>query len=208
MNAFLTIWTKPGETIREMVDKKSIGFGILVMIIAALSTSVLSGADSGVDEFLPFSMILLLTAVISIVFSIIGYFFNGGVYLLLGKMLGGKGRYKEVCLAAASASLPSLVLLPFSILAVVLYHDVLYSAPVDPFAVTSMPIAFFTIYTAIMVAVSIYGVVILSKALGYAHQFSAWRGFGVVAIYGVIAFIIGIFIAIVLVFGGLMLMGL
>lgn len=198
---------KPGETIREMVDKKSIGFGILVMVIAALSTSVFTLADTGVDEFLSLPIILLLAVTVSVVISILAYFFNGGVYLLIGKMLGGKGRYKEVCLAVSSGSLPGLAMLPFSIIAVALYHETLFSMPTNPFGITNLPFAFYGVYSLVMAIVSIYGIVVLSKGLGYAHQFSAWRGFGVVAIYGVIAFIIGFIIAIFVIFGGLMLLG-
>lgn len=207
MNPFLTIWTKPNETLRYIIEEKTHVFGILVTAIASLSSSVFLFADIGIMESFSLTVILLLSIVLSVVFSVLFYFINGGIYLLIGKILGGQGRYKEVCLAAASGSLPSLAMLPISMLAVALYGKDLYREPVDMFAITNMSPGFYLFYTLVMLGLSIYGIVILSKGLGYAHQFSALRGFGAVAIYTGIVVVISIMIIVLLAIGAFVLLG-
>jgi hypothetical protein len=52
----------------------------------------------------------------------------------------------------------------------------------------------------ILMGVSIYGMVVLSKGIGIVHNFSAWRGFGVIMIF------IGIIILIAIVVVGSLLL--
>ncbi len=197
MNPFLTIWTKPNETVRYVIQEKNLVFGILVTAIASLSSSVFLFADTGLMDNFSLPVILLLSVLISVIFSIPFYFINGAAYLLIGKMLGGVGRYRKVCLAVSNGSLPSLAMLPVSILAVVLYGKDLYKEPADMFAITNMSPGFYLFYSLVMLGVSIYGIVILSKAIGAVHQFSALRGFGATLIYMGIIFIISIILIVV-----------
>lgn len=207
MNHFFTVWTKPNETFRDMIDNKTIGYGILIFIISALGSSVLMFADSGFVGGFSLSLILLISVGLTIIAGIPLYFFNALVYWLLGKMLGGKGKYKQVFMATASGSLPLIGVLPVSIIALILYGKDLYAEPLDPFAMTNMSGGFYAIYILVTIGVSIYGVVVLSKALGYAHEFSALRGFGTVLIYAAIAIILTIVIAIIGVIIGIAIIG-
>ena len=47
-----------------------------------------------------------------------------------------------------------------------------------------------------MAVVSIYGIVVLSKAIGLVHNFSAWRGFGVIMIFLGIIIVVAIIVAV------------
>ena len=55
---------------------------------------------------------------------------------------------------------------------------------------------FYIFYLIVTIGLSVYGIVILSKAIGYAHQFSALRGFGTILIYVGIVFVVVFFIGI------------
>lgn len=194
MNPFLTIWTKPEATLRYMIDEKSIGYGLFVIILSSLGSSVFIFADNGVMAEFSLPVILFLSVAVVILAGIPFYFLNAGVYLLIGKILGGRGRYKQVCLATASSTLPMIGILPISMLALTLYGKGLYAELLDPFAVTNMSTGFYIFHMVVTVGLSIYGIVILSKGLGYAHQFSALRGFGAVLIY--VGIVFGVLIAI------------
>lgn len=192
MNHFLTIWTKPNETLRDMIDNKSIGYGILIIILSSLGSSVFVFEGSGILDNFSLPVILLISIFLMSIFTVIAYIFNALIYWLIGKMLGGKGRYGRVCLATASGSLPMIGIVPFSILAVILYGKGLYVELADPMAQTNMSLGFYMLYVVVMMGLSIYGIVILSKALGYAHGFSALRGFGAVMIYAAVMFVISL----------------
>lgn len=100
-----------------------------------------------------------------------------------------------------------LGMFPVSVIAIVLYGSDLFTEPVGNFAITNMSPGFFLLHTLLMLGFSIYGVVILSKGLGFAHDFSALRGFGAVLIFMAFAIFIGIIIVFLFVIGGLMILG-
>lgn len=197
MNHFFTVWTKPNETIRDLIDNRSLGYGILILVISALGSSVLSFSDTGVIDHFSLVLILLISIGLTIIVGIPLYFFNALVYWLLGKMLGGTGRYTQVFMATAGGALPLLAVLPVSIIAIALYGPTLFMEPADPFAMTNMSGALYAVYILVTLASSIYGVVVLSKALGYAHSFSALRGFGTVLIYMALAFILVVIVFVI-----------
>ncbi|AOV06484.1 YIP1 family protein [Sporosarcina ureilytica] len=201
MNPFLSIWTKPEQTLRDMIDRKSIGYGILVIVIASIGTGVFSFADSGLLSGFSLPAILFISLFLATAMSVFLYFLNAGLYLFIGKLLGGKGQWKQMCLAIASGSLPMIGMLPISIIAILIYGKDLFREPVGPFAVTNMSFGFYLFYLIVMIGLSIYGIVILSKAIGYAHQFSALRGFGTIMIYAGIVFVIVILLAIAMISG-------
>lgn len=207
MNPFLSIWSKPEQTLQDMIEQRSLGYGILVTVIVSIGTSVFSFADTGLLSGFSLPTILFISLFIAITMSVFFYFFNAGVYLFIGKILGGKGQWKQMCLAVASGSLPMIGMLPISIIAVLIYGKDLFIEPVGPFAVTNMSFGFYVFYLIVMMGLSIYGIVILSKAIGYAHQFSALRGFGTIMIYAGIVFVIVICL-VILVISGLVFLGL
>lgn len=190
MNHFFTIWTKPEQTLRHMIDEKSIGYGILVVILGSLGSSVFAFADNGLMADFSLPVILIASFALVVLLGIPIYFFNAAVYFWLGKMLGGQARYKEVCLATASGALPMLGVIPVSVLALILYGKSLYAEILEPFAITNMSMGFYFLHMIVTLGLSIYSVVILSKGLGYAHKFSALRGFGTVMIYTAIVFVV------------------
>lgn len=206
MNPFLTVWTKPNQTLRYLIEEKTIGYGLLVLMLTTLGTSLMVFADTGTLEGFSLPVILLLSIALALVVGIPMYFFNAGVYLLIGKMLGGKSRYQDVCLAISGSSIPMLGMFPISVLAIVLYGTALYTEPVGNFAVTNMSAGFFIFNTLFMLGFSIYGIVLLSKGLGFAHQFSTLRGFGAILIVVAIVFFIGIIIAFLVIFGTIMIL--
>lgn len=204
MNPFLTIWTKPNQTLRYLIEEKSIGYGVLVIMITALGTSFMVFADSGELEGFSLPVILLLSILLTTSAGIAMYFFNGAVYLLIGKVLGGKGSFKEVCLALSGSTIPMLGMFPISVIAIVLYGKELFTEPAGNFAVTNMSLGFFIFHTIFMIGFSIYGIVLLSKGLGYAHRFSTLRGFSAVLIYVASAFIVVMIIVFLIVIASFM----
>lgn len=201
MNPFLTIWTQPERTLRYMIDRKSIGYGIFVIVIASIGTGILSFSDTGMLSSFSLPAILFISIFLAMAFSVPFYFLNAAMYMLIGKMLGGKGQWKQMCLAIASGSLPMIGMLPVALLALILYGKSLYVEPAGVFAVTNMSLFFYLFYFIVMIGLSIFGIVILSRAIGYAHQFSALRGFGTIMIFAGVVFVFVFILVIVFIFG-------
>ena len=90
-----------------------------------------------------------------------------------------------------AAAIPMIWLAPMNFLLIAVYGSQLFEVPTENFGITNLPLGVYFLHEFdYMIGVGIYGTVISCKGIGLVHGFSAWRGFGVVAI------IIGIFLVI------------
>ncbi len=156
----------------------------------------LSAADQGFFEGFSLPVILLIVTIVSIVISIASWGLSSVIYTWLAKLLGGTGSIRNTSYAVAAGFIPTIWTMPIGIIAVIIYGEKLFMQPEDVFTITNMSIGFFLIYNLIMAVVSIYGIVVLSKAIGLVHNFSAWRGFGVVMIFLGIIIVVSIIVVV------------
>lgn len=195
MNPLFTIWTQPKKTVQYMLDHKSVSYGLVLIILAAISSGMLAFSDTGVLGNFSLPGILTISIVTILLISIPAWFINAGLYTWIGKLLGGTGNIRNMCLAVAAGATPGILMLPIGIIALLIYGQSLFVEPPGMFAITNMSLGFYIFYNIIMVAVAIFGTVILSKGIGLVHNFSAWRGFGTIMI------VVGIILAILAVIG-------
>ena len=201
MNPILSIWTQPKKTVQYMIDNKGLGFGVVIMLLAALSSSIMSFSDTGFLEGFSLPEILTIAILSALIISIPAWFITAALYTWIGKLLGGTGNIRNMCLVVAAGAIPSIWLMPLGIIAVAMYGELLFAAPPGDFVFTNMSIGFYFLYNFLLFAIGIYGLVILSKGIGLAHNFSSWRGFGTVMIFIGILIIIAI-LFIMLIFAG------
>lgn len=201
MNPFFSIWAQPKKTVAYLIEHKTIGYGLIVMMIASLGSGIMAFADTGVLEDFSLPVILAISVGVALVLSIPGYFISAFVYTWIGKLLGGTGNWREMCLVVAGGGLIMIWTLPIGILAVILYGKTLYSNPVELFAVTNMSLGFYLLYTLVLIGLSIFVMVIQSKGIGLVHNFSAWRGFGTMMIFAGIIFVLVFTIAVAVISG-------
>jgi len=181
MNPFLTIWSRPKETLRYILEEKSLKYGIMLTVLGSLANSVMAFSDSGIFGDLPLAAILAIIIGLAIVSGLIGWGFMTLVYTLVGKMLGGNGTMRQVGKIVGSSGLPGIWLAPINVLMLIVYGKDLFAAPVG-FELTVLPIAVYLIYNLLMLGLGVYVIVIQSMGLGLAHGFSSLRGFGAIAI--------------------------
>ena len=205
MNPFLLIWTQPKKTLAYLIEHKTIGYGLMIMVISSLCSGIMAFADTGLLEGFSLPAIFAISFGAALLISIPAYFMSAFMYTWIGKLLGGTGNWREMCLVIAGGVLPMIWTLPIGILAVIIYGKALFSEPVGVFAVTNMSLGFYLFHTVIMTGLSIFSTVIQSKGIGLVHNFSAWRGFGTIMIYAGIVFVLS-FILIIITVGSILFM--
>lgn len=206
MNPFISIWREPKKTLAYLIEHKTIGYGLIIMMIASLGSGIMTFADTGVLEGFSLPVILAISIGAALILSIPGYFISAFAYSWIGKLLGGSGNWREMCLVIAGGGLLMIWTLPIGILAVIFYGKTLFSNPVEVFAVTNMSPGFYFLYTLILIGLSIFVMVIQSKGIGLVHKFSAWRGFGTMMIFAGVVFVL-VFTIVVTVISGILFMG-
>jgi Yip1 domain len=199
LNPLLSIWSQPKNTVQYMIDNKPISYLIFLAILSSLASGVFSFADNGFFEDFSLPVILLFVTILSILINIAGLGLSAVIYTWLGKLLGGTGKIRNMSYAVAAGYIPTIWTMPIGIIAVILYGKNLFMQPVGDFAITNMSLGFYLFHSLILMGVSIFSLIVLSKGIGIVHDFSAWRGFGVIMIF------IGIIILISIVVIGILL---
>lgn len=190
MNPLLSIWTKPTATLKYVLENKSYAYGFFILLLASISTGVMAFAGLGLLDNLPLGAIILIAILATYAVSIPGWFINAAFYTWVGKMLGGTGKYKQMAIITPIGSIPTIYMFPLNLLVVILYGKELFSTPTENFGLTNMSLGMYLLSNVIVMGLSIYSTVIMSKGIGIVHGFSAWRGFGTIMLIILFLFII------------------
>jgi hypothetical protein len=193
MNPFFSIWTQPSKTIRYIVEHKSVFYPLMLISVSSLGSSFMAFADTGLFANLSLSSTITLILFLSLLSGIAGWGIASFAYTWFGKLLGGTGTPQKMARAIGASTIPAIWTAPIGIIAVSLYGKHLFETPSGPFG-TNMDFGFFFLQTWIIIGISIFGLIILSKGIGIVHDFSAWRGFGTIMLFTGFMFVISIII--------------
>ena len=190
VSPYLTIWTAPRATIRQIVDtnpRYRVIFLVVLGTEVAVAGGLLTGLPAGSQELgttlspetarYVWRLLLAAMLVIGPIFAIISLYVSGALMRWAGAVLGGTATAVQVRAAIAWSSIPSIAGAALNLVGLA---TGVISAPVQPQkfeglrTVTSQVNAFSVIF----VILAIWGTVIFLKCLGEVHRFSAWRALG------------------------------
>lgn len=186
LNPWISMWTRPREVVRQQLETDPTQHVLLLAILAGIAGN-LDNAVSPADE-IAYRLGTLAGAVVAGAISgIIVLFVLGWLLGVTGRWLGGVAYAKEVRTAWAWAYVPYVWLLPISF-AVALAQAVMGTrafygerfvdaSQTGTFSFDMFPVWLYPLMLAGMV-IFVWKTVISCMALGEAHQFSGWRGFG------------------------------
>lgn len=177
-NPILSIWTRPKETVGQLIDQNKLGFSILLVCIAGVGGIITALQDSG--WFLDLSPALLTIGIFIV--GIVSGLLNLGITTLLytgiGRLYGGHGKLRDMAIAIGPMMIPQVFVVPILIIYTLIFGEQFFTLP-EAFSITSIPLGAYFFLTLLTAVASIWSLVISSKAIGVVHGFSSWRGFGV-----------------------------
>ncbi|KIL51098.1 Yip1 family protein [Jeotgalibacillus campisalis] len=199
-NPFLTVWTKPKETVRQVLESKGFGYTIFIASLAGVGTGLVNVQDSGFEQSLPLSVVYLLAVLLGAAAGVIGAFIAAGLYTMVGKWFDGTGNYRRMVTAIAPCYIPQVVIAVIYVIVAAIYGEQFIQAPdPDTFDMTTLPMSTYIITMLLSAVFGVWGVVITAKAIGIVHGFSSWKGLGVIlsvaAVIFVVALVVGIIVA-------------
>lgn len=187
MNPLLTIWTQPKRTIEYVLEHKTWSYSIFILLLASFSLGLTSFADTGFFLGLPLIVLVMLGVIFSFVGGVIGWFISAGLYTWVGKWLGGKGSFKDMATVVPLGSIPMIWLFPYNFLLIAVYGRSLFVDSNNIMFSSTVPFFITLLSNFLMFGLGVFSTVIISKAIGVVHQFSAWRGFGtIMIIFGIV----------------------
>lgn len=200
INPFTAIWLKTRETIRYVIEEKTIGYVIMLILLSGISSAFLGTFQSGEGFGMPTWAIIVGAVIISPFAVLIGVSIMSAIYLVVGKLFKGTATYTEMFKAVGTAMIPQIWLLPVVLIWIIVSPDTFFSqSGAGGFSGVLLTIVF----SIILAIVSVWSIVIQSKAIGEAHRISSWKGFFTLlipsVIIGIIVFAIVIFFVILII---------
>ena len=173
LNPWLSIWVKPRDTIRALVDYNvnhrflvmCVIYGFLYML--QVSQFLALGQSSSLLMILLFSVVLAIP-VGYIIFNVSSFF-----AFIMGKLIKGKGSFKQIRAATYWSTVPMIISVVFWIYLMVMFGNSLFVPGYEKALVGTA----LNINIGIGLAqlfLGVWGLVIYLKSLGEVQGFSAW----------------------------------
>ncbi|PSL40884.1 Yip1-like protein [Planomicrobium soli] len=188
INPFTGIWIRTRETVRYVIEEKTMGYIFLLIVLAGVINALIGAFDPELSTGLPIWATLLIGFVLGPIAGIAGVAFLSALYLIIGKIFKGTSTYQAMFKAIGTTSIPSIWFAPIFLLGYLIAPDMMLTESGNEISPVSFVVGGL-IFIASMV-LGIWSLIIQSKAIGEAHRFSSWKGFFTLLIPGVILFII------------------
>lgn len=195
VNPFTAVWLRTRKTARFVIEEKTTGFAIMLIMLSGIGSGLMGMQSSGAGAGMAGWLILVLSLTLGPVVGLASAAFLSALYLLVGKLFKGRATYIEMFKAVAVSMIPYIWIAPVLLAWATLAPDTYFA---DPLAENSNGEGFMTLIVLGIISfiLSIWGIVIQSKAVGEAHHFNSWKGFATVMIPAVV---IGVVIIVVVV---------
>lgn len=173
LNPWLSIWVSPRKTIRALVAYDVNFRLILLCAIYGFQYMLQASQFLALGQHSSLLLIVIIAAVLSIpvgyiLFNVMSFF-----YYFLGKLIKGKGSFKEVRAATYWSSVPIVVSIVVWIVLMAVYGNNLFVPGYEKQMTTAMLSVNMTAGIA-QIVLGVWGFIIFLHALGEVQGFSAW----------------------------------
>lgn len=182
LNPWLTMWVKPRNTIRWILENKPNEMVIILAMLGGFSQAMDRASSKSLGDGLPFPLLILAAAVIGAISGIISLYLAGAIFKWTGSWIGGKGSFNDVRTAYAWSNVPIIWALILWIPEIALFGQELFTSvtpQIDANPTLKIALVVFALIESI---IGIWAFVIFLKSLGEAHGFSAWKALGTVVL--------------------------
>ena len=175
INPWLTIWTRPRETIRAIVQFNPGHLFPLLCLIYGFPLLLQMAQNFSLGDRFPMGGIIVGALIGGIFAGVIGMSMASALFYWTGKWIGGEGSYQNVRSAVAWSNVPNLVNILVWIVNMVSFGDRLFTRGFieTPFVGGELTVIYFA--SLVQVVIAIWGFIIFLKALGEVQGFSAWK---------------------------------
>jgi hypothetical protein len=178
LSPFLSIWIKPRETIRKIVDTDPTKYVTVLAMLAGIGQALDRSSSRNAGDSLPLIAILGICLIFGPIGGIISLYIGGALYRWSGSWLGGQASSEEVRAAIAWSSIPTIFILPLWIPELLLFGEELFTKSTPRLDANPFLAVILFGFLAIELIVGVWAFVILLKSLGEVNKFSAWKALG------------------------------
>jgi hypothetical protein len=161
---------------RSILDNDPGRMVLLLSVLWGASFSINAAMWKSHGDHFTVPLILTLSGILAPSGGLPVLYLQGLYFSRVGRLLGGKGRARDLRAAFAWSSIPNVVSLILLFPAIALFGSELFTSSTP--RIDAHPLLFFLliIYILIELILGIWAWVMFVKCVAEAHRFSSWRG--------------------------------
>jgi hypothetical protein len=190
INPWLTMWTRPRETIKAVVHYNPDHHFFLLSGIYGFAMLLQAAQNFSLGQTMLPGLILLIALILAVPIGWLSFSVVGCLILWCGKWIGGKGNFKQIRAALAWANITNIVNILMWLLLLTSFGGSVFFSGFPSTPMVGQDLVIVLIVFIVQLVATIWSIVLLLKALGEVQGFSAWK-----ALLNVILPLIIIFVA-------------
>lgn len=176
VNPWLSIWVRPRQTIRAIIQYNSSYLFSLLCLIYGFPVLLQVAQNLGLGDRFSSGAIILGCLVLAVVPGYIMINLAAGLFYWTGKWIGGIGTFQNIRGAVAWSNVPSLVNTLIWIVNIAMFGKRIFSVGFFAMPLLGGEFALIVLMSFIQLALAIWAFIILLNVLGEAQGFSTWKG--------------------------------
>ena len=182
MNILGTIWFKPREAMREVINGRSFLLPLLILFLGSIGFTLMNIFNTG-EDLEGISLLVPTLIAAPIIYFVTALFFALALTLLGKWLFKGIGTFKDLIKVVSTSYLPFIIATPvFGIWLIFSTDSFLHANQIGIMGLIVM-FCFSTF-------ISIYSFIFNLVGVSEAHQISKWKAFFTMLIPGIIMFVL------------------
>ena len=179
-SVFLSIWLKPRETIRAIIETNPTKYVLLFAMLVGVGQALDRASSRNLGDSISLIGILAICIILGPIGGIVSLYIGGALYRWSGSWIGGKANEEEVRAAIAWSSVPTIFAMILWIPELLIFGEEMFTSSTPRMDANPLLAILLLGFSVIEIIVAIWALVVLLKSLGEVHQFSAWKALGAV----------------------------
>jgi hypothetical protein len=199
LNPWLSIWTQPRATIRQIVDTDPTYLVVPLAALGGIGHALDRASMRNAGDTLPLAGILVLALVVGPLGGLLSVYVGGALIRLTGTWLGGVAQPQQMRAALAWGQVPSIWASLLWLPELAIFGAEMFTS--DTPRMDSQPVLGFLLlgFAGMEMVIGVWQIFVALKCIGEVHEFSAWRALGAVLLAGlVVVAVVAIPVALIL----------
>lgn len=173
--AFLTMWTSPRKTIRQVIDHDPDSKLFVLSLIYGLPMMFYYAQNASLGQTSSVSTILLIALIGAVIIGYIGINIGSALLYFTGKWIGGKASFKQVRASVAYSNVTNIVSIAIWLILMSMFKESVFKADF-PYASSlgNFALLMNTIFL-VQLVVAVWSIVIFIASLSETQGFSSFK---------------------------------
>jgi hypothetical protein len=169
------MWTRPRQTIQQIVDSGSTRYVIPLAALSGVSQTLNRASARNAGDEIPLTIIFIAALTIGPLMGLFGLYVGSEILKLTGRWIGGVADAATLRIAMAWSTVPMAWAFLLWIPELALFGPEMFTSEMPRVDASAGLSVSFLLLALVELVIGIWGLVVLTKSLGQVQGFSAWK---------------------------------